>query len=176
MPVATTSLGKASSGSGNSGLPGDHNSVLPACSSKNSGFVVTRSGSAWLGIEFAHELGEEPDTFPKGPVDVGLDGVLVVDVDDADHRMALAKTVDAADALLDPHGIPGHVVVHDSISRGVIYVGPSPIPLPRTPMISLATNTWLRRRPVASERMPNSTNRLTLCEAAAGVISNSRAV
>ena len=37
--------------------------------------------------------------------------VLVVQVDDADFRIYLPQAVDAADALLDAHRIPGHIVV-----------------------------------------------------------------
>ena len=48
---------------------------------------------------------------------VGFHGCGVMQVDDADFRESLAKTIDAADALLDFHGIPWQVVVHKCASE-----------------------------------------------------------
>jgi hypothetical protein len=40
-----------------------------------------------------------------------------VQVDDADLGVLLAQAVDAPDALLHPHGVPGHVVVHEGPAK-----------------------------------------------------------
>ena len=54
---------------------------------------------------------EQADAGSESTVYVGLDGAVVVQVDDTDGGVGLADTVDATDALLDPHRVPRHVVV-----------------------------------------------------------------
>ena len=48
----------------------------------------------------------------KRAIDVGLNRVLVVQIDDPDIGETLADSIDAPDALFDPHRVPGHIVVH----------------------------------------------------------------
>ena len=62
-------------------------------------------------LQASDDLLEQPDAAAQRPVDRGLDRAFVVEVHDTDSRMALADPVDAADPLLDPHRVPGHVVV-----------------------------------------------------------------
>ncbi len=47
--------------------------------------------------------------------DVFLEGALQGDVEDADAGMFGGEPLDAPDALLDDHGVPGQVVVHQHI-------------------------------------------------------------
>ena len=62
-------------------------------------------------LETAHQTLEEVDPLAEGEVDVGLDRVLVGQVDHADLGVLLADPVDAADPLLDLHRVPGQVVI-----------------------------------------------------------------
>ena len=65
----------------------------------------------------AHGMLEDADA-PQAPeVDVGVDGARRDEVDDGDRLALLAVAVDAADALLDAHGIPGQIVVDEEIAE-----------------------------------------------------------
>src|ERR1039458_10796793 len=62
-------------------------------------------------LQAANYALEQVDATAEGEVHVRLDRAFVVEIDDADLGVLLAKAVDTPDALLDAHGIPGHVVV-----------------------------------------------------------------
>jgi hypothetical protein len=94
-------------------------------------------------LEPAHHLPEQADALAQGTVDVGLDRVRVVQVDDPDHRMPLPEPVDAPDALLDPHRVPGHVVVDE---RAAERRSPRPLPAPRSARRTAARRS-VRGRP-----------------------------
>src|SRR5690606_13710793 len=54
----------------------------------------------------------EADPAPQRGVHIRLDGAAVMQIHDPDRGVLLSQAVDAADALLDPHRVPRHVVVH----------------------------------------------------------------
>ena len=54
---------------------------------------------------------EQADAVSERPVNVGFDRALVVQIDDPNAPMLLAETIDTADVLFHPHGVPRHVVV-----------------------------------------------------------------
>ena len=60
-------------------------------------------------LEHADLAGEEVD-------DVGLDGFVAAQVEDG-HILVLAEAVQAADALLDAHGVPRQVVVDQLVAE-----------------------------------------------------------
>ena len=62
-------------------------------------------------LEAAHQALEEVDPLAEGEVDVGLNCVLVGQVDHPDLGVLLADPVDTANPLLDLHGVPGEIVV-----------------------------------------------------------------
>jgi len=64
-------------------------------------------------LQLADDLFEPSDTVLQRPVDPGLHGVFVEIVADPDLAVHLADAVNAANALFDPHGVPGHVVVDE---------------------------------------------------------------
>ena len=63
-------------------------------------------------FHLAHDQFEHADLALEDLEHVGLERAAAHQVHDA-HRVRLPQSVDAADALLEPHGVPGQVVVHD---------------------------------------------------------------
>ena len=53
----------------------------------------------------------------EGLVDIGLHGAFQVKVNDPHFGILLTDAVDAANTLLHPHGVPGHVVVNQGTAE-----------------------------------------------------------
>src|SRR5439155_1945925 len=66
--------------------------------------------------DLAHDQLEHVDLAVEHLEDMVLDGPGSGEVEDP-HRLRLADAVDTADALLDPHRIPGQVVVDDRVAE-----------------------------------------------------------
>jgi hypothetical protein len=57
------------------------------------------------------------DAAAQRHVNIRLHRAFVVQIDDANLRVLLAKTVNTADALLDAHGVPRHVVIDERAAK-----------------------------------------------------------
>ena len=64
-------------------------------------------------LKTADDVLKDRNAIAQCSIDVGLDRVLVVQIDDPDVRETLAKSIDASYALFNAHGVPGHVVVYE---------------------------------------------------------------
>ena len=60
---------------------------------------------------------EDADAPQAALVDLGIHGARRDEVDDGDRLALLSVAVNAADALLDAHGIPGQIVVDEEIAE-----------------------------------------------------------
>jgi len=63
---------------------------------------------------------EDPDAHQAPLVDIRIHGSRRDQVDDGDALALLPVSVDTADALFYPHGIPRKIVVHDAVAELVI--------------------------------------------------------
>src|SRR5690606_8875696 len=68
------------------------------------------------GLIYAELFGDDRELRLQNLPNAMLDRVLQDEVDRAQH-VRLPDTVDAADALFDPHRVPGHVEVHDDVAE-----------------------------------------------------------
>src|SRR5689334_15395111 len=60
---------------------------------------------------------KDTDSQKATVVNVGVDGARRDEIEDR-HRLAtLTVTVDATNALLDPHRIPGEIIVHEKVTK-----------------------------------------------------------
>ena len=84
-------------------------------SSKSSPILVVNARGFQQGLDIADGMGSHLQLLHQPTDDVFLEGALQDDVEDADAGMLGGEPLDAPDALLDDHRVPGQVVVHQHI-------------------------------------------------------------